>query len=257
MNISLYQYLFNDNYYNQKKQLFCARFLLIFIVVGLGIDSVFFIQNYFDGRLIMDCFAIIHFMCFFVVSKAHLRKLMLVMVPLSYIGELLCCGLFGMYHYRTAAIPFYVPFGHAILYASGYVFAHGSWAVKNEKILRQIFIPFFIMLFLSVGIFLNDMLTLSFGILFFIILKRKRWQNLYFFIACCVIILELVGTFFQCWTWYPKVFGVISTVNPPMGAAFIYVGGDVILMKIVSIWLKKENDKISTLKFQKIKIKKS
>ncbi len=244
---SLYLSLFNDNHYNQRKQLNCALFLFIFTVVGLGIDSVFFIQKFFDGRLIMNCFAMIHFFIFFLVSDAYLRRLMFVMVFLSYIGELLFCNVFGMYHYRTSVIPLYVPLGHAILYASGYVFAHSGWALKNDKILRQFFIPFFIALILSVGIFLNDIFSMILGVLFFIILKRKRWQNLYFFIACCVVILELVGTFYQCWTWYPKVFGVISTVNPPLGVVFIYAGGDVILLKLVSYGIRKKKQEVISL----------
>jgi len=46
----------------------------------------------------------------------------------------------------------------------------------------------------------------------------------------------LVGTYFKCWTWVPKTFGVIPLVNPPMGAVFFYAGGDVILAKMVSYW---------------------
>jgi hypothetical protein len=169
------------------------------------------------------------------------------MVFLSYIGELIFCKLLGMYNYRTEAIPLYVPFGHAIVYGSGYVLAYTKFAVKSKKKLRVFFACFFIILFLGVGFFLNDSFTLLFGVLFFMLLKRKKWQNLYYFIALCVIFIELVGTFFQCWTWVPKTFGVLSAANPPMGAVFFYAGGDVLLAKIVSIWKSEkavENNKI-------------
>jgi hypothetical protein len=144
-----------------------------------------------------------------------------------------------MYHYRTTVIPLYVPFGHAIVYASGFVFAHTEWAVSKDSLLKKYFAIGFSILFLLVGIFLKDIFSLIFGLLFFLILKRKKWQNLYYFIAICVVFIELAGTYFQCWKWVPKIFGLISAANPPMGAVFFYAGGDVLLSKIVDYWNSK------------------
>jgi hypothetical protein len=98
-------------------------------------------------------------------------------------------------------------------------------------------------LFFSVGIFLKDVFSLIFGIFFFLLLKRKKWQNLYYFIALCVIFIELGGTYFQCWKWVPKTFGLIPAANPPMGAVFFYAGGDVLLSKIVDYWKFKTKSK--------------
>ncbi len=230
--------IFNDNNFDNKKQLFCAFFFFFFTIIALGIDSVTFLEKHFDGRQLTNFLALFYFSIFFYVSNSFLRKLMFIMIFLSYLGELLFCKLLGMYHYRTELIPFYVPLGHSIVYASGYVLAHSSWAIRNDKILRIIFIVFFSILFLSVGIFLGDVFSLFFGVFFFLILKRKQWQNLYGFIALCVIFIELVGTYFKCWVWNHNTFGLISTANPPMGAVFFYAGGDVLLMKIVSYWVK-------------------
>lgn len=224
----------NDENHNKRRQLFYALFFTIFTVLALGIDSVSFIKNYFDGRNITNILAILYFLLFFYVSDIALKKLMILMVFLSYIGEIIFCTILGMYHYRTDIIPLYVPFGHAIVYASGYVFAHTNWAIKNEKKITRFFILFFIALFSVVGYFFYDLFSILFGALFFVILKRKKWQNLYCFIALCVIFIELVGTYFKCWAWEPKSFNIISTANPPMGAVFFYAGGDVLLVKIVS-----------------------
>ena len=227
-------FLLNDANYHQKKQLFYAFFFTLFTVIALGIDSVSFLSHVFDGRQITNVLAIAYFLLFFSVSDSTLKKLMLLMVLLSYIGEIIFCTLLGMYQYRTEMIPLYVPFGHAIVYASGYVFARTNWAIKHEKRLRTIFITFFILLFIAVGYFLNDVFSLIFGALFFVILKRKKWQNLYCFIAICVLFIELVGTYFKCWTWATKTFNLIPTANPPMGAIFFYAGGDILLVKIIS-----------------------
>jgi hypothetical protein len=231
---------FNVGNYRPKAQLSLAFGFMIFTVIALGIDSVSFTNQYFDGRNIVNILAILYFSLLFFTADGMLRKLMFVMVFLSYIGELIFCKLLGMYDYRTEYIPLYVPFGHAIVYASGYIVAHTNWVVSNEKPLQKFFAGFFIVLFLGVGILLNDMFSLIFGLLFFVLLKRKQWQNLYYCIALCVIFIELIGTYFQCWTWVPKTFGVIPAANPPMGAVFFYAGGDVLLVKIVSAWDKRK-----------------
>lgn len=228
--------IFNNEKVNGKSQLSMAFGFLFFTVLALGIDSVGFLENYFDGRTLTNFLAISYFALFFYFADSHLRKLMFVMVFLSYIGELIFCTLLEMYHYRTDVIPLYVPFGHAIVYASGYVFTHTDWAVQKGRILKKYFAIGFALLFLSVGFFLNDWFSLIFGVFFFLLLKRKKWQNLYYFIALCVIYIELLGTYFQCWAWVPKTFDAIPTANPPMGAVFFYAGGDVLLAKIVELW---------------------
>lgn len=232
--------IFNSERNDAKLQFLFAIGFPFFTVLALGTDSVFFTEHYFDGRQLTNVLCILYFAGFYFTSNSYLRKLMLVMLGLSYIGELLFCSLLGMYSYRTPAIPLYVPFGHAIVYVSGYVFANTEWSISKELYLRKYFLSFFALLFLSVALFLKDYFSLLLGILFFVLLKRKRWQNLYCFIAFCVIFIELVGTYFKCWTWVPNVFGVIPTSNPPMGAVFVYAGGDVLLAKIVGVWKNKK-----------------
>ncbi|WP_396155795.1 hypothetical protein [Flavobacterium sp.] len=227
---------FNSHKQKKGSTFFYAYFFPFFTVVALWVDSVNFSNIYFDGRNLTNILAVVYFYLFFRSSQSYLRKLMVVMVFLSYIGELIFCKLLGMYAYRTQDIPLYVPFGHAIVYASGYVFAETSFCIKNDFFLKKFFLVSFILLFLGVGLFLNDVFSLIFGTLFFVLMKRKKWQNVYYFIALCVIFIELVGTYFKCWTWVPKTFGLISATNPPMGAVFFYAGGDVILAKIVSYW---------------------
>lgn len=240
MNDLINSIFFNEKYSNVKTQLYFALCFPFFTLLALGIDSVYFTAAYFDGRQITNLLALLYFTFFFLASDSYLRKLMFVMVFLSYIGELIFCTLLGMYNYRTAVIPLYVPVGHAIVYASGYVYAHTAWVVKEDVVLRKYFAVGFSLLFLFVGIFLNDIFSMVSGVLFFLLLKRKKWQNLYYFIAVCVVFIELAGTCFQCWKWTPKIFGLIPAVNPPMGAVFYYAGGDVLLVKIVSLWKNKK-----------------
>lgn len=237
--------IFHNRNHQPKVQLVLAFSFTLFTILALGLDSVSFTQHYFDARLLVNLAAIGYFSALFFTSDKKLRRLMFVMVLLSYIGELIFCKLLGMYEYRTNLIPIYVPFGHAIVYASGYIFAHTDWVVRHEKALQKALAGFFIVLFLGVGFGLGDYFSLVFGALFFVLLKRKQWQNLYCCIALCVIFIELVGTYFQCWTWAPRTFGLIPAANPPMGAVFFYAGGDVLLMKILTLWEKQKIKKIA------------
>lgn len=210
-----------------------AVFFFAFTPLALSIDSVAVAMHFTSGRIITNFLAIFYFGLMFFSADGMLRQLMLHMVWLSYIGELIFCEWLQMYHYRTDGIPLYVPFGHAIVYASGYVWAHRNWATQHETLIRKIFTGLFLLSFLAVGWWLNDIFTLVFAVFFFALLKRKRWQNLYYFIAVCVVFIELVGTYFNCWTWAAKTFGYIPTANPPIGAVFFYAGGDVLLAKLV------------------------
>ena len=221
------------------KQLGLALAFPLFTVVALGIDSVYFLNHYFDGRNITNVLAIVYFGLMYITSGSYLRKLMFVMVFLSYSGEIIFSTLLGMYTYRTEFIPLYVPFGHAIVYASGYIFAKTAFAARMDKPLRIVFAVTFTALFLYAGITFHDIFTLVFAVMFFLLLRRKRWENMYYFIALCVIMIELAGTYFKCWVWAPKIFGYLPAANPPIGAVFFYAGGDVLLAKIVSAWEKR------------------
>lgn len=228
----------------QKPKLlwFMAVFFFVFTPLALSIDSVAVAVHFTSGRIITNFLAVFYFGLMFFSADGMLRQLMLHMVWLSYIGELIFCEWLQMYHYRTPGIPLYVPFGHAIVYASGYVWAHRNWAARNELSIRKIFTALFLLSFVVVGWWLNDIFTLLFGSMFFVLLRRKRWQNLYYFIAVCVVFIELFGTYFGCWTWVNQTFGCIPTANPPIGAVFFYAGGDVLLAKIV----QKQNQKSIT-----------
>lgn len=218
---------------------FLKWFPLLFLLItpfALYLDSVTFTKAYFDLRWLVNSCVIIFFCAFYYFSDLQLRKLMLIMVPLSYLGEWIFSKWFGWYTYRLEEIPIYVPFGHAIVYGAGYVVAGYKTVITYEVTLRKLFSIGFILLFAGVTIFVEDYFSCILGVLFFWLIYRKKWQNLYFLIALCVIYIELWGTWYGCWTWEAKIGGILPTANPPMGAVFLYGGGDVLLARIVRRW---------------------
>lgn len=233
-NLFSFKDLFIINYYSDFYKLLLTLPFPILTFSIFYLDSPYFSKNYIDGRNIVNIISIIYFILFFIVSQPHLRKLMFTMVFLSYIGEIIFCELLGWYQYRTDSIPLYVPFGHAIVYSSGYVLSEINYFVKHEILIRKIFIVFFTSLFIFSFFVFDDLFTLISGALFFLLVRRKKWNNLYFFIAMCVICIEILGTYWQCWNWNLLISDLIPSANPPMGAVFFYAGGDVLLLKIVN-----------------------
>lgn len=224
-------------------QLWLAFIFPLFVIVALGFDSPYFRQHFFEGRPVTTVLALLYFAMIYKTADTYLRRLIVVIVPLTYIGELIFCKLLHMYDYAGVAIPLYVPVGHALVYASGFIFAHTAWAMRNDAILKKWFKVFFLVLFACSVLFLHDYFTIIFGLLFFVILRRKHYENLYSFVALSVLFTEVSGVLFGCWNWRTTMLGVIPSGNPPMGAVFIYAGGDVLLAKIVAIWQNKQNIK--------------
>lgn len=223
----------------EARQLRLALIFVLLIVVGLGIDSVQFCKTYFDGRQVANILFISYFCLMYYAVDKTLQRFMFVMVPLSYLGELLCSDVLGMYAYKGDAIPIYVPFGHALVFATGYVFAKTNFIQKRERQLKILFPVIFLLLFVGAWLFFDDVFSILFGVLFFLVMKRKRGNIMYYCLGFCALFVEFIGTPFGCWKWVPDIFNFLPAANPPVGTVFIYVGGDVILSKILFLWDKR------------------
>jgi hypothetical protein len=203
-----------------------------FAFLVLSLESGAIREVYGEMRWLLDLLTIGYCGLTIFYANPQLKRLMAIMIPLSFIGEVIFCELLEMYSYRTDFIPIYVPFGHAIVYSAGYIFSGQNWVVRNQSSITTISIIFYSLIFLTAGLFFGDLFTVIFGILFFAVLYRKNWDNLYFLIALGVVWIELVGTHFGCWAWSKFSFDTISTANPPVGAVFFYAGGDALVSKI-------------------------
>ena len=228
-------------------QLWLSLFFIVLIVVGLGVDSVQFRDAWFDGRQMANVLFVAYFMLMFYAMGRKLQRLMFVMTFLSYLGELLCSGALGMYDYKGNAIRLYVPFGHAMVYATGLILSQTPAVQNNKRYLKQVFTVIFVVLFAGAFVFTADVFTLVFAMLFFWVLRRKKWDSKYYCIALCAVLVEFVGTGYGCWSWKPVLLGFLPAANPPLGAVFIYAGGDVILEKILFLWDKRKRSNKLTL----------
>ena len=239
---------FNDE--RDRVSLFLAIGYFPLMFFALSLESAASREVYGEMRWLLDLIMMIYCALMLLCARAQLRQLMMIMVPLSFIGEVLFCELCGLYSYRTDFIPIYVPFGHAVVYASGYLLTQQNWCGQHRDLLKSIFTVFYTLLFLGVGVVGGDRFTLILGSLFFGVLRRKQWDNLYFIVGLCALWVELVGTQFGCWQWSPLSFGVIPAANPPLGVVFFYAGGDAVLSKVdrlVTRWRQQSRSSTSVL----------
>jgi len=239
MEILLRNRFFSNEKVQDKNLAFMAIVFFPATLLTLTLDSRYFTETFFDAANLCTVLVIVFFLLFYWYADSRLRKLMFIMVFLSFGGELLFCKVFGMYEYLRLNIPVDVPLGHALVYASVYVLSKTAWAKRNLKLTKIAFPIIIAVTFIFGAIFLNDIFSLIFGSLLFLVFWRKKGQPLYYYVTFCVFYIEIIGTRFECWTWVPKIFNVILSANPPLGAVFFYICGDVILAKLTDLWEKK------------------
>jgi len=202
-------------------------------------DSDYFSAHYFDGRIMLNFIIVTYFIMMLAVSDLKLKKLMIGMVLLSTFGEQLFCNWLNMYDYRDNTIPFYVPFGHAIVLGSAYMLHQVTKRYNTDRLMRKIAPIFFGLIFAVAVLFFKDYLTFILAILFFHSLIRKKWSPFYCYLALYVLTIEYIGTYFGIWTWKPKAFGYIPTLSPPVAIAYAYVGATSLLSRILKLLERK------------------
>ncbi len=217
-----------------------AWMFIPFSLLALWSDADPWGSNAFiSGYWIASTIILTYFSGMFLLASAHLRRLMIITMVLSYIGELLLTEGLHLYGYRRGFVPLFVPFGHSIIYASGYLVSKYPQVARESRYLRAGFFALFIGIFIGQWLFLNDWFTLITGCIFFLFLKRKRWRVLYFILGLHAAWVEIWGIWFGGWRYSPLMFGFIPAANPPLGMVFFYLGGDLLVGRVVRMWEKR------------------
>lgn len=208
------------------------------VIIALGLDSRLLLEAGFDGQWLCNLAGPPYLLLMLMALKPEQRRMALIFVPFSAVGEYLFSILFGLYAYKFGEVPFYVPFGHAILFCTGLLIEDLPLVQRSVAKVRWFLIAVHAALFAGAVFALGDTLSAIFGVLFLIILWRKRARLLYLIMGVLVLYIELVGTIFGCWYWPPTPFGVLHTTNPPVGAFVCYVIADILVIKIAALFPK-------------------
>jgi hypothetical protein len=222
----------NETYtINRRRRWLIAGFAPI-VVFALFADSRIMLDAGFDGQILSNLTAPLYLLLMLAGLRPGQRLMAIIFVPFSALGEYIFSLIFQLYTYKFGTVPFYVPFGHAILFSTGLMLADLPLVLSNQTRVRWGLIAFHAGLFAGAIIALHDSLSAIFGALFIPILYRKRGRPFYLIMGVLVLYIELVGTAFGCWIWTPIPFGVLQTTNPPVGAFVCYVIADILVMKL-------------------------
>ena len=150
-------------------------------------------------------------------------------------GEIVLSLGWGLYTYRNALIPLYVPFGHGVFYALA---AESAMQERLQaiapKIVRGVLIAGSVIAAFGF-IVLNDQWGLLWWIAAAALLMRARNQLLLSTCFVYTILLEWIVTAIGNWHWTANVPGAgLHSANPPSGVGILYILLDLITMAICS-----------------------
>jgi hypothetical protein len=175
---------------------------------------------------------------FLVLQLAHLpptrRVLVLLVVPVTAVGEVLLSVVFGLYRYRLDAIPLYVPFGHAVLVAATLLMTTSSLVVRHEPTVRAGLLSAYAAL-VATAVMTGDTFSVGLALPFAIVLWRSGGRLFYLLMGAAVMYVECTGAVLGTWRWVSNPFGVLHTNNPPLVVYAIYLVGDVGLVRLARL----------------------
>jgi hypothetical protein len=150
-------------------------------------------------------------------------------------GEVVLSLGWGLYTYRNALIPLYVPFGHGIFYALA---AESAQQPALRRLMRRITGGVLVAgsLIAAAGFFaFHDQWGLVWWIAAAALVMRSRHQLLLSTAFIYTILLEWLGTAIGNWQWTAEVpFVGLHSANPPSGVGLLYVLLDLVTFAICS-----------------------
>jgi hypothetical protein len=149
-------------------------------------------------------------------------------------GELLLSVVWGLYDYREALLPLYVPPGHGLFYALAAAAARHSLLLRHERRITGIVIVSGSILAAASLYWLGDV----WGALWWMVALALMWRSHHrLLLSICFVsatLLEWIGTWLGNWSWEPIVPGLgIATANPPAGVGLLYVLLDLIVVALM------------------------
>ena len=175
------------------------------------------------------------FLAVFTRDSAIDPRQIIAAIVIATTGEVVLSLGWGLYTYRNALIPLYVPFGHGVFYALAAESAQQRLLQRHAKaITRAVLVAGSIIA--AIGFFaFRDQWGLLWWILAATLLVRSRNQLL---LATCFVytmLLEWLGTAIGNWQWTAVVPGIgLHSANPPSGVGILYILLDLITVAVCS-----------------------
>ncbi len=175
------------------------------------------------------------FLWYFARSSEVRTSQIVCCIIVATVGEVVLSLGWGLYSYRHAVIPLYVPPGHGLFYTLAATTARQpAVLLRASSITRWTLISGTIIAIVSLTL-RHDVWGFLWwiGAVALIFVSKNRLL----LSACFVytIILEWVGTAIGNWTWAAEVpFLRLHSANPPAGVGILYILLDLIVVAITS-----------------------
>ena len=146
------------------------------------------------------------------------------------LGEIFLSLVWGLYEYRLANVPLFVPPGHALLFVLGGIIARQGrdWIVWFVPLAAT---PCVVLLAVT-GIGTLDALLFA---LFLLCLLSGRASRLYAVMFVLALAMEIYGTVLGNWAWHADVPWLgLTTINPPLAAGAFYCVLDMLVVATVA-----------------------
>jgi hypothetical protein len=186
------------------------------------------------GQGITTVLTLFYFVALYRGAPPRLRHALLSGVVIATAGECFFSLVLGMYEYRLGGIPFYVPPGHSILFATVYWFARDPGVRRRAETWKAALYAVAASYSAFWLVARNDVYGWLCFAVFSAIIAITRDSRLFFLaMYLLVALLEQVGTTLGCW-WWPGVLlnkvALVPSANPPSGIASFYFGLDVLCL---------------------------
>jgi hypothetical protein len=203
-----------------------AAVIVTVIAGGLAFDQ----QVTFWGQTLTNVGVWALFLWWLRQGDARQQACLTACVVYATIGEIFLSLVWGLYDYRLANIPLFVPPGHALLLLLGMQIAGWvkNWIVWAVPLAALPFVSFLV---------LTGMGTLD-GLLFALFLAcilLGRARRLYAVMFVLALAMEIYGTWLGNWIWTADVPWLgLTSVNPPLAAGAFYCVLDMLVVATVS-----------------------
>lgn len=224
------------------------RVLKFFAAAAFFVPAVLLLDGGGSMRQLSLCVATVLFLVLFVRTAGVDVRAVVAAVVVATAGELVLSVAWGLYEYREALLPLYVPPGHGLFYAFAAAAAKIPALVRRETtIVRSVF---------AIG---------SLGALASLIVANDVWGAIWWaaaatmlfrskrrlLLAACFVnatLLEWAGTLLGNWRWAPVVPGLgLTSGNPPSGVGVLYVVLDLIVVALVARTIRSAPEPASAL----------
>jgi len=205
-----------------------ARALVIVAVItgGLVLDQLW----PFWGQTLTNTAVWGLFLWWLRAADTRQRTCLTACVVYATAGEIFLSLVWGLYDYRLANIPLFVPPGHALLLLLGFIVAGRvkDWIVWTVPLAA---LPFVLVLLVT-GVGTLDGLLFA---LFLACVLLGRARRLYAVMFVLALAMEVYGTWLGNWVWTANVPWLgLTSINPPLAAGAFYCVLDLLVVTTVS-----------------------